>query len=269
MDGNLEPAAADAAKTGEWLLRLRDIGLSRNGRHLLDRVHLTVAPREIVTLIGPNGAGKTLLVRIALGLTAPDQGAVERRPGLVVGYMPQHFHVEESLPLTARRFLQLAKGASADGLHAAAAEVGIARLLDQPLPSLSGGELQRALLARAILRQPQLLVLDEPARGVDIAGQLELYDLIARLRHRLGCGVLMVSHDLHLVMAATDQVVCLNRHICCHGRPDAVSAHPEYLALFGPLPTERLAVYQHRHDHRHDLHGEVVDERAAHAHPHA
>ena len=242
----------------DWLLRLDDIHLVRNGRQILDHVHLTVAPEEIVTLIGPNGAGKTMLVRIALGLLQPDRGRVRRQAGLTIGYMPQHFHVEETLPLTARRFLELAKGATEDGLQAAVAEVGIGHLLDQPLQGLSGGELQRTLLARAILRRPRLLVLDEPVRGVDMTGQLELYDLIARLRRRLGCGILMVSHDLHIVMAATDQVVCLNHHICCHGQPDTVSAHPEYLALFGPLSKERLAVYQHHHDHRHDLHGEVV-----------
>jgi zinc transport system ATP-binding protein len=242
----------------EWLLRLDDIHLARNGRQILDHVHLTVAPEEIVTLIGPNGAGKTMLVRIALGLLPPDSGRVQRHPALTIGYMPQHFHVEETLPLTARRFLQLAKGATEDGLRTAVAEVGIGHLLDQPLQGLSGGELQRTLLARAILRRPRLLVLDEPVRGVDMTGQMELYDLIARLRRRLSCGVLMVSHDLHTVMAATDRVICLNHHICCHGQPDTVSEHPEYLALFGPLSKERLAVYQHHHDHRHDLHGEVV-----------
>ena len=250
----------------DWLLRLDGIHLARNGRHILDHIHLSVAPREIVTLIGPNGAGKTMLVRIALGLVQPDSGRVQRRAGLTIGYMPQHFHVEESLPLTARRFLQLAKGAGEAELRMAAAEVGIEHLLNQPLQGLSGGELQRTLLARAILRRPQLLVLDEPVRGVDMTGQLELYDLIAQLRRRLGCGVLMVSHDLHIVMAATDRVICLNHHICCHGQPDTVSAHPEYLALFGPLSKERLAVYQHHHDHRHDLHGEVVAGNGRHAH---
>ena len=249
---------SEPAPAVDWLLRLDGIHLVRSGRHILDHIHLHVSPGEIVTLIGPNGAGKTMLVRIALGLIQPDSGRVQRRAGLSVGYMPQHFHVEETLPLTARRFLQLAKGAGEAELQMAAEEVGIGHLLNQPLQGLSGGELQRTLLARALLRRPQLLVLDEPVRGVDMTGQLELYDLIAQLRRRLGCGVLMVSHDLHIVMAATDRVICLNHHICCHGQPDTVSAHPEYLALFGPLSKERLAVYQHHHDHRHDLHGEVI-----------
>jgi zinc transport system ATP-binding protein len=240
------------------LLRLEDVRYRIGGTVILDHVDLSVAPGEIVTLIGPNGAGKTTLVRLALGLIQPDSGRVERSAGLAIGYMPQHFHVDETMPLTARRFLSLARATTGDDLARAAADVGIAHVLDTPIQALSGGEMQRTLLARALLRRPDLLVLDEPVRSVDVVGQLELYDLIAQLRRRYGCGVLMVSHDLHLVMAATDRVVCLNRHVCCAGRPEAVSAHPDYLALFGPLSAERIAVYTHRHDHRHDLHGEVV-----------
>ncbi|MGE0117270.1 MAG: zinc ABC transporter ATP-binding protein ZnuC [Dongiaceae bacterium] len=243
------------------LLRLADIRLRIGRTEILSHVDLTVAPGEIVTLIGPNGAGKTTLVRIALGLLRPDHGTVALRPGARIGYMPQKFQLDETLPLTARRFLSLSPGAAGDDIRRVAEETGIDHLLAHPLGGLSGGEVQRTLLARALLRQPELLVLDEPVRGVDVGGQLELYDLIARLRRQRGCGVLMVSHDLHLVMAATDRVVCLNRHVCCAGKPEAVSSHPEYLALFGALPAERIAVYSHRHDHRHDLHGEVVEAR--------
>ena len=247
--------AADSAP----LLRLSNVHLRIGRTEVLTHVDLTVVPGEIVTLIGPNGAGKTTLVRIALQLIRPDRGTVERRPGISIGYMPQKFHIDETMPLTARRFLSLSRGVGDHEIRQAAEEVGIAHLLAQPFGTLSGGEVQRTLLARALLRRPDLLVLDEPVRGVDVNGQLELYDLIARLRRRLGCGVLMVSHDLHLVMAATDRVVCLNRHVCCAGQPEAVSAHPAYLALFGPLSAERIAVYAHHHDHRHDLHGEVVE----------
>jgi zinc transport system ATP-binding protein len=243
------------------LLRLADIRLHVGRAEILNHVDLTVAPGEIVTLIGPNGAGKTTLVRIALGLLRPDHGTVALRPGTRIGYMPQKFQLDETLPLTARRFLSLSPGAADGDIRRVAEETGIGHLLGHPLGALSGGEVQRTLLARALLRQPELLVLDEPVRGVDVGGQLELYDLIARLRRQRGCGVLMVSHDLHLVMAATDRVVCLNRHVCCAGKPEAVSSHPEYLALFGALPAERIAVYSHRHDHRHDLHGEVVEGR--------
>jgi zinc transport system ATP-binding protein len=246
-------------ETSPPLLRLTDIHLRIGRSEILSHVDLAVAPGEIVTLIGPNGAGKTTLVRVALGLLRPDRGTVERRPGLSIGYMPQRFQLDETLPLTARRFLSLARGATTVEIGRAAEETGIAHLLEHPLGTLSGGEMQRTLLARALLRQPALLVLDEPVRSVDVSGQLELYDLIARIRRRRGCGVLMVSHDLHLVMAATDRVVCLNRHVCCAGRPEAVSAHPAYLALFGGLPADRIAVYSHHHDHSHDLHGEVVE----------
>ncbi len=249
------------ATTAPALLRLADVHLRIGREEVLSHVGLAVAPGEIVTLIGPNGAGKTTLVRIALGLLRPDRGTVERRPALSIGYMPQKFQLDETLPLTVRRFLSLARGVAGSDIDRAADETGIRPLLRHPLGALSGGEVQRTLLARALLRRPDLLVLDEPVRGVDVGGQLELYDLIARLRRSRGCGVLMVSHDLHLVMAATDRVVCLNRHVCCAGKPEAVSAHPEYLALFGALPAERIAVYSHRHDHRHDLHGEVVETR--------
>ncbi len=250
-----DPGPTDTAAP---LLRIVGAHLRLGNLDVLQQVDLSVGRGEIVTVIGPNGAGKTTLVRLALGLLRPDRGRVERKSGLAIGYMPQHFHVDETMPLTAERFLSLAPGVRRDDLRRAAAEVGIAPLLQSPIQGLSGGETQRLLLARALLRRPQLLVLDEPVRSVDINGQLELYDLIAQLRRRHGCGVLMVSHDLHLVMAATDRVVCLNRHVCCQGRPETVSAHPEYLALFGPLSERRIAVYTHHHDHDHDLHGGVV-----------
>ncbi len=241
---------------------------SFNGGEVLHEIDLTVAPGEIVTLIGPNGAGKSTLVRIVLELVRPERGRVSRRPGLRIGYMPQQLAIDESLPLTVRRFLSLSREVERPAIEAALREVGAETLLDAPFQGLSGGEAQRVLLARALLVRPDLMVLDEPVRGVDVAGQVELYDLIAQLRTRHGCGVLMVSHDLHLVMAATDRVVCLNHHVCCAGRPEAVSGHPEFLALFGPAAARRIAVYAHQHDHRHDLAGEVLGAPHDHA-PHA
>jgi zinc transport system ATP-binding protein len=233
------------------------------GIEVLQHVDLAVEAGEIVSLIGPNGAGKTTLVRILLGLLPPQAGRVTRRPALRVGYMPQQFRLEPSLPMTVRRFLELAQGPGRPAIDTALAETGADALAGHPLTGLSGGETQRVLLARALVREPELLVLDEPVRGVDVGGQAELYDLVARIRKRRGCGVLMISHDLHLVMAATDRVVCLNRHVCCAGRPEAVSEHPEYLALFGAAAGRRIAVYTHRHDHAHGLAGEVVA-----GHPH-
>jgi zinc transport system ATP-binding protein len=186
-------------------------------------------------------------------------------PGLRVGYVPQRFHVDPLLPLTVERFIRLTPTRSTPvAVQHWAAEVGVQHLLAQPVQSLSGGEWQRVLLVRALLNEPQLLVLDEPGQGVDVSGLSELYQLISRLRQQHGYGVLMVSHDLHLVMAATDQVLCLNRHICCSGQPEAVSRHPEYLRLFGDSRTAGLAIYTHHHDHQHDMHGCVVPKEEKH-----
>ena len=247
------------------LIRLCGVGVSFAGNPVLDAVELELKPGEIVTLIGPNGAGKTTLVRVVLGLLAPHRGTVWRRERLRIGYMPQKLNVEPTLPLTVLRFLRLVPGVDRERALAALGEVGAAQVLDSPLQKISGGELQRVLLARALLRQPELLVLDEPVQGVDVAGQAELYRLIGRLRQRYGCGVLMVSHDLHLVMSATDRVVCLNRHVCCSGHPDQVSGDPAFRALFGN-DARSLAIYHHQHDHQHYLHGSVVLRHPPHVH---
>ena len=239
------------------LIRLHDVTVQFAGQAVLEGVNLDLQAGEIVTLIGPNGAGKTTLVRVVLGLLRPSQGSVWRQSRLRIGYMPQKLSVEATLPLSVLRFLRLVVGVGRAEAEAALAEVGAEQVLNSPLQAISGGELQRVLLARALLRKPQLLVLDEPVQGVDVAGQAELYRLIGRLRERYGCGVLMVSHDLHLVMSATDQVICLNRHICCSGHPEQVGADPAFHALFGQ-DARSLAVYQHHHDHQHDLHGGVV-----------
>ena len=259
-------AATDADKA---LIEARGITVRVKGAAVVDGADLAVYAGEIVTLIGPNGSGKTTLVRAILGLVEPAQGAVRRRPGIRIGYVPQTMHVDETLPLTVRRFLQLAGPVGGGRVAEALAEVGAAYVIDGPLQSISGGEMKRVLLAQALLGDPDLLVLDEPTAGVDVTGQEELYTLIRDVRRGRGCGVLLVSHDLHLVMAATDRVVCLNHHVCCTGHPEAVSRHPEYLSLFGPEAAKALAIYTHEHDHRHHLSGEPVaqvapgDEEAA------
>jgi zinc transport system ATP-binding protein len=240
------------------LVEASDISIRFNGRQVLNRVDMSVYAREIVTLIGPNGAGKTTLVRIILGLLKPDRGKVKRQKGLRIGYMPQRLALSANLPLTVRRFLGLAQVNHVTRLKQVAVELEIERLLESQMITLSGGETQRVLLARALLRNPQLLVLDEPVQGVDVTGQAELYGLISRIRNTHDCGVLMISHDLHLVMAATDRVFCLNRHVCCSGHPEAVSRHPAYLELFGSPASAKLALYTHHHDHTHDIHGNVI-----------
>lgn len=255
-----------------YLIQARGLGVTRNGRQILQRADLTLQTGKIVTLIGPNGAGKTTLVRAVLGLIKVDEGEIHKAPDLRIGYMPQKLHIDASLPLTVARFLALGGKARAD-LAETLALTGIDKLINMPMQSLSGGETQRVLLARALLRDPQLLVLDEPVQGVDVTGQSALYALINEIRNRRQCGVLLVSHDLHLVMANTDTVVCLNQHVCCEGHPEQVTNDPAYLALFGEAAgaatPPQVAIYTHHHDHQHDAHGNVIHPQAAsHAHIH-
>lgn len=239
------------------LITARNLGVKRSGRYILQAADLTLEAGKIVTLIGPNGAGKTTLVRSVLGLIRVDEGRIERRPDLRIGYMPQKLHIEASMPLTVARFLALG-GNPRLALNEVLRLTGIEQLAAMPMQQLSGGETQRVLLARALLRDPQLLVLDEPVQGVDVTGQAALYGLINDIRKQRQCGVLLVSHDLHLVMATTDTVVCLNQHVCCEGHPEAVTNDPAYLALFGATLKPQIALYTHHHDHQHDAHGNII-----------
>lgn len=261
------------AVSPEPLIEARGIRLSRRGRNLLADVSLVVGQGNIVTLIGPNGAGKTTLVRVVLGLLSPDAGTVVRRPGLSIGYVPQRLFLEPTLPMTVAGFLDLGRRPFArrdrERQRRILGEVGVENVEGASLHDISGGELQRVLLARALLRDPDILVLDEPAQGVDVTGQAEIYELIARLRRERNVGVLLISHDLHLVMAATDHVVCLNGHVCCAGTPDSVSRDPAFATLFGERAASALAVYHHRHDHIHDPDGRMhaVGQDCGHDHP--
>ncbi len=242
-----------APEIREELVVAHGVGRTIDGVDILKNVSLSVHRGEVVTVIGPNGAGKSTLLRILMGVAAADSGTVARKAGLVIGYVPQRMEVDPALPLTVRRFLALACKDEAR-ICAALDEVGVPGAEDKPVQALSGGEFRRVMLARAVLRTPDLLVLDEPLAGVDVAGQAELYELIGTLRRRYDAGVLMVSHDLHLVMAETDRVICLNHHVCCAGHPESVSRDPAYIQLFGSA----VAVYAHAHDHRHDESGGVV-----------
>ena len=245
-------------KQHESLITVNNVTVSRSDNTILSNIDLTIHAGEIVSLIGPNGAGKTTLVRGVLGLLQPDSGSVSYSADLRIGYMPQRLMLNENMPLTVKRFLLLTGKIEAAWFNETISLLGIEKLMDRPMQKLSGGENQRVLLAKAILRNPQLLVLDEPVQGVDVTGQSELYGLISTIRDRLGCGVLMVSHDLHLVMASTDHVLCINRHLCCSGHPETISRHPAYLELFGLAAEQELAVYSHHHDHNHDMHGNVI-----------
>jgi zinc transport system ATP-binding protein len=243
--------------TRDLLIELEGAGISRAGRWLVRGVDLSVRRGEIVTLIGPNGSGKSTTAKMAIGLMRPDEGRAVRRPALAVGYVPQKLSVDWTLPLTVERLMSLTARLAAAEIDAALASVGIAHLKKAEVQHLSGGEFQRALLARALARKPDLLVLDEPVQGVDFTGETQLYDLIGEIRDRTGCGVLLISHDLHVVMAQTDTVVCLNGHVCCRGTPEKVAASPEYLKLFGARAAGTLAVYRHHHDHTHLPDGRV------------
>lgn len=240
------------------LVTLNNISVRFGERRVLSDISLTLQPGRILTLLGPNGAGKSTLVRVVLGLLPVSGGTVERDRDLRIGYVPQKLHIDATLPLSVERFMRLRPGVRKADVLPALKRVQAGHLLHSPLQKLSGGETQRVLLARALLNQPQLLVLDEPTQGVDVNGQVALYDLINQLRNELNCAVLMVSHDLHLVMAKTDDVLCLNHHICCSGTPEVVSQHPEFIAMFGPRGAEQLAIYRHNHNHRHDLQGRIV-----------
>ena len=240
------------------LVTLENIDVSFGQKQVLQNISLSLQPGRILTLLGPNGAGKSTLVRLILGLVTPSRGVVNKKSGLRIGYVPQKLHLDITLPLTVDRFLRLARQAKNADIHAALQRVNAGHLRLSTMQKLSGGEMQRVLLARALLGQPELLVLDEPTQGVDVNGQVALYDLINQLRHELNCAVLMVSHDLHLVMAKTDDVLCLNHHVCCSGPPEVVSQHPEFTAMFGPRASQQLAIYRHHHNHRHDLKGRIV-----------
>ena len=239
------------------LVSLAGAGVYRNGRWLVRGVDFSVRPGEIVTLIGPNGSGKSTSAKMAIGVMKADEGRVERKSGLRVGYVPQRLAIDWTMPLTVRRLMTLTTPLSTEEVDAALQAVGIVHLAGAEVQHLSGGEFQRALLARAMARKLDILVLDEPVQGVDFSGEIALYDLITSIRNATGCGILLISHDLHVVMAETDTVICLNGHVCCRGTPAAVSQSPEYMRLFGAKAAQTLAVYSHDHDHTHLPDGRV------------
>lgn len=247
----------DRSATGQPLITLKGVGIRRGQRWLVRDVGFSISPREIVTLIGPNGSGKSTTAKTATGVLKPDEGWVERKPGLKIGYVPQKLTVDWTLPLTVKSLMTLTGPLNDRDMAKSLDQAGIAHMANAEVQHLSGGEFQRALLARAIARKPDLLVLDEPVQGVDFNGEIALYELIRNIRNETGCGILLISHDLHVVMAETDTVICLNGHVCCRGTPAVVSKSPEYSRLFGARAAGALAVYNHQHDHTHLPDGRV------------
>ena len=239
------------AGAGMSLLSADHICVRLGGHEVLHDVSLRLEAGEIVTILGPNGSGKSTLLRALIGILPLAVGQVTRAAGLTVGYVPQRLAIDQSMPLTARRFLSLPKRRSRAEGEAVLARVGMLDVADRQMTGLSGGQFQRVLLARALIGAPDVLILDEPTQGLDQPGEAAFYRLIEDVRRETGAAVLMVSHDLHVVMSASDRVICLNGHICCEGTPRVVSNAPEYRALFGLGTLGALALYQHDHDHDH------------------
>ena len=238
------------------LVKLNNTGLCINDKWLVKGVSLQVEKGKIVTLIGPNGSGKSTTAKIALGIYKKIDGSVEKYT-TKIGYVPQKISIDWTLPLRVNDFMLLTESISNDLIDEALSLTGVIRLKDKNLGDLSGGEFQRVLLARAISKKPELLVLDEPVQGVDYTGEIALYELIKRIADELNCGILLISHDLHTVMTATDHVVCLNGHVCCSGSPIDVAKNNEYKALFGEQASQMLSRYEHRHDHVHTEEGKI------------
>jgi len=239
------------------LTSLENAGIYKSGKWLVRGISMHVQPGEIVTLIGPNGSGKSTTAKMALGVLKADEGKVYRKPELRSSYVPQRLDVNWTLPLSVHRFMKLTNKASDSEIDLALSSTEISHLARKQMSQLSGGEFQRVLLARAILRKPELLVLDEPVQGVDYNGEIALYKLIDNIRNRLNCGVLLISHDLHVVMSTTDKVICLNGHVCCSGTPASVASSEEFKSLFGEHATSGLTLYKHHHEHEHLPDGKI------------
>ncbi|WP_025312302.1 metal ABC transporter ATP-binding protein [Roseicyclus elongatus] len=234
------------------LISVKDLSVAYGANRVLRHVDLTLEPGEIVTIVGPNGSGKTSLLRAIIGATPVSDGKITLKPGLKIGYVPQRLHIDPTLPITVDRFMRLTDPVSRDRCKAALTKAGVPDLLTRQMSQLSGGQFQRVLLARALINQPDVLLLDEATQGLDQPGSAAFYQQIEAVRRETGCAVVMISHELHVVMSASDRVICLNGHVCCEGTPAVVASAPEYRALFGTGTGGALALYRHEHDHGHD-----------------
>jgi len=239
------------SETKDSLVSLNNAGVCVSGKWLVRGVSLDVRRGEIVTLIGPNGSGKSTTAKMVLGVINPSEGSAQCRRDIRVSYVPQKLAVDWTMPLTVKRFMALSHAANENEVQRALSSTGIEHLKNAQVRNLSGGEFQRVLLARAVVNKPELLVLDEPVQGVDFNGEIALYRLIEEIRGELNCGIILISHDLHVVMSSTNKVICLNGHVCCSGSPEAVASAPEFRTLFGDRAANELAFYKHNHDHEH------------------
>ena len=243
-------------KEKKTLLKLESVGFSKNNKWLVEGVSLEVKQGEIVTLIGPNGSGKSTTAKIALGIYKNIEGRVNKFTNKI-GYVPQKISIDWTLPIRVIDFMSLIEEPTDEQINIALNLTSVEHLRNKSLGDLSGGEFQRVMIARAIAKQPDLLVLDEPVQGVDFKGEITLYELIKKISEELNCGILLISHDLHMVMAATDFVVCLNGHVCCSGTPQVVAKNNEYKELFGDRASSILSLYEHKHDHTHSQDGTI------------
>ncbi|PLW77174.1 metal ABC transporter ATP-binding protein [Cohaesibacter celericrescens] len=234
------------------LIEIENLTVQLGGHTALNNVDLAIESGEIVTIVGPNGSGKSTLIRTIIGALSQTSGKITRREGLRIGYVPQRLFIDPTLPITVNRFLCLPRKADPSAMEEALSQANVSDLATQQMTRLSGGQFQRVLFARALLERPELLILDEATQGLDQSGSADFYRQIADTRDRTGCAVLMVSHDLHVVMSASDRVICLNGHICCQGKPEYVASAPEYRLLFGEGTKGTLALYRHHHHSKSD-----------------
>lgn len=246
--------------TDSPLAKMQSVGVWRNGRWLVQDIDLAIHRGEIVSLIGPNGSGKTTITKVLSNSIKPDTGTVEKAKNITIGYVPQQIHIDSTLPMTVRRLMKIPRHIDDQEIDQTLSDLNMYHLANSQIQKLSGGEFQRVLFARALLRKPDLLILDEPSQGLDIHGEAKLYKRIAQARDYLNCGILLVCHNLHVVMAQTDTVVCINVHVCCTGTPEHVKTNEAYLNLFGVGDSAHShALYTHSHNHTHHLDGSIND----------